>query len=80
MKPNELSTTKTVLIFKTNIKHQNDVDVVTPLLNQTHGIHQWNVATDDIDKVLRIETFQLQAHEIINLINSAGYHCEEFLY
>lgn len=80
MKPNELSAAKSVLIFKTNIKHQNDVDVVTPLLNQTQGIHQWNVATDDVDKVLRIETFQLQAHEIINLINNAGYHCEEFLY
>jgi hypothetical protein len=66
-----------VLVFKTNLLHQKDIVLVTPALNGLPGMLRWNVDQEDIDKVLRVETTSLTAHTIIELVNKAGYYCEE---
>ena len=66
-----------ILVFKTNLTNENDVKEVTSLLNSADGILKWNVDLSDIDNVLRIEAFELEALMIIQLLAAAGYSCEE---
>jgi hypothetical protein len=66
-----------VLVFKTNIKSKKDVEKIAPVLNQLIGRTKWNIARDDIDKVLRIQTSAFQAEDIIYAVNQAGYFCQE---
>lgn len=66
-----------VWVFKTNIRFKKDLLLIAPLLDRTPGILNWNVDRGDIDKVLRIESLHLQAQHIIDLVQQAGYHCEE---
>ena len=66
-----------ILVFKTNLADENDVKEITSLLNSADGILKWNVDLSDIDNILRIEAFQLEAFNIIQLMAAAGYSCEE---
>lgn len=66
-----------VLVFKTNLQYKKDINQLAPVLNIFRGILRWNVDMNDIDKVLRIETKQLVAQDIIRLVRGAGYFCEE---
>jgi hypothetical protein len=66
-----------VLVFKTNITRKKDLRSVTPLLNACSGITKWNVDLSDIDNVLRIEATHSDCGAVIELVNRAGYACEE---
>lgn len=66
-----------ILVFRTNIKGKKDLKKVRPLLDALRGVINWNIDSQDCDKVLRIESGLLQSEEVINLIKSAGYFCEE---
>jgi hypothetical protein len=74
---NTLETLSHILVFKTNISEPGDVDKVAYLLDEHDQITHWNVACDDVDKVLRIESEDLQASDIIRIIHALGYECEE---
>ncbi len=66
-----------VLILKTNIRYKKNVKAVASLLDEQHRIYKWNIDLKDIDKVLRIESDELELNEVVQLINNAGFHCEE---
>lgn len=66
-----------VLVFKTNINHAADIAAVAPVLAQEQNVLRWTVDTQDIDKVLRIETRVLPAQHIEQLVEHAGYLCRE---
>jgi hypothetical protein len=66
-----------VLVFKTNIRNESDVQKVALLLNADEKIMQWNVALDDSDKVLRIASHRMQPVDVIGLLTQAGFFCEE---
>ncbi|MBD3638467.1 MAG: hypothetical protein HUJ25_14035 [Crocinitomicaceae bacterium] len=66
-----------VLVFKTNILNQRMVEYLSPLLAEHPEIINWSVDTEDVDKVLRIETnLDVSETEIIELVNAAGIACE----
>ncbi len=68
---------KHLLIFKTNIATQKKVKAVRPVFNRHPIIADWSVDTEDIDKVLRIETAgNLNETDVINLLNPLGFYCE----
>ncbi len=46
-------------------------------LAKQSGIIKWNVDLKDADKILRIETVNLQPAKIKGLVKRAGYNCEE---
>ena len=69
--------TADILVFKTNLRFKKDVKQVEDLLNAVKGIVRWTVDTEDCDKVLRIESKNISTHEIITILHSAGYFCEE---
>ena len=66
-----------VLVFKTNLRFSRDLSKINSVINSEKRIQRWNVDRDDIDKVLRIESNNLRPAEVIKLIETAGYHCEE---
>jgi copper chaperone CopZ len=66
-----------ILIFGTNIKTENDKQIISRLLNTNPGIEQWNIDLEDIDSVLRIESKTLNATQIIKIITEQDFKCTE---
>ena len=66
-----------VLVFKTNISSDEDVEKIRHVLTSESNITRWNIDRDDIDKVLRIECDQLQPEAVISVLRAAGFECEE---
>jgi copper chaperone len=66
-----------VLVLKTNIRYKKHLKEVAPLLDGKHNILRWNVDLQDRDKVLRIEAAALPVNVVIQLIQNAGFDCEE---
>ena len=65
------------LKFKTNINCSGCVSKVTPLLNEAEGIEKWEVNTNDSLKILTVETDELSAEEVKNIVNKAGFKAEK---
>ncbi|KGO88475.1 hypothetical protein Q765_00785 [Flavobacterium rivuli WB 3.3-2 = DSM 21788] len=72
-----MDTNSQLFIFKTDIAELCPNCEVYKLLNRHEGVQQWNIDTDDVDRVLRIESATLSALEIISIINSLGHECQE---
>ena len=66
-----------VLVFKTNILSDEDVEKIGHFLASESRIIRWNIDRNDIDKVLRIECDQLHPEAVINVLLHAGFECEE---
>lgn len=66
-----------LLLFKTNITSQRKIKTVKPLFKNIPAVIDWNIDTEDIDNVLRIEASeQLSEKEVIQLIQTQGFFCE----
>lgn len=66
-----------ILVFKTNIKTDEDKQKVALVLNSLPHINRWTVDCEDCDCVLRIEAEGMSEEQIIELIQQAGFYCEE---
>ena len=61
--------------FKTNINCGNCVRAVTHFINEVEGIENWQVDTDNPDKILTVEgTASIEA--IVEAVEDAGYDAE----
>ena len=65
------------LRFKTNINCSNCLAKVTPFLDRKEGIHSWSVDTDNPDKILTVETEELEREDILKTIKRTGFEAEE---
>ena len=61
------------LKFKTNINCNGCIAKVTPSLNGAEGIENWEVATNNPQKILTIQTASLSEADIITVVKNAGY-------
>jgi len=59
--------------FKTNINCGSCVSKVTPFLEEATSIEKWEVDTTNPDKILTVEGSNLQAAEVIELIEDIGF-------
>ena len=66
-----------VLVFKTNVSADQEVERVADVLSRESNITKWSIDRNDIDKVLRIECDRLHPIAVIRLLADAGFHCEE---
>lgn len=66
-----------ILLFKTDIKTATDKMAVRILLDCDDRIQQWSIDQEDEDCVLRVVTYMLNHHQIIELINHHGHQCCE---
>jgi hypothetical protein len=65
-----------VLVFKTNIREDSEVEKVAALLSKFR-ITRWNIDRSDVDNVLRIESDSLDVGAVISMVKNAGFYCEE---
>jgi copper chaperone len=65
--------------FKTNINCGGCVDKVTPVLNADTQIKGWNVDTIDPNKMLTVETENLNEKEIQGIIAKAEFKAESLV-
>jgi hypothetical protein len=72
-----METLSDILVFKTNVRTESDKIMLKEILDNHDSIQQWNIDLDDIDCVLRVVTNQINPDEIIQIITSTGYYCEE---
>jgi hypothetical protein len=66
-----------ILVFKTNVESMSHIRKLYPLLKTIQGILKWNIDTEDVDKVLRIEAVSVTPGKIETALQSAGYYCKE---
>ncbi len=66
-----------ILVFKTNIKYKKQISAIRRHIETEPQIIKWNVDLHDIDKILRIESFDLHPTIVESLVQKAGYYCEE---
>ena len=70
-------TTSKVLVFKTNICSDTDLNFAAKILSQVAEILSWNVDRYDIDNVLRVESCAIEHSDIIKILCATGFQCQE---
>jgi hypothetical protein len=68
-----------ILVFKTSIQHQDDVQRVGDIFSRVKDILTWHVDTEDEDNVLRVEAVADISSQVKYLVGGAGYFCQELL-
>jgi len=66
-----------VLVFKTKLEDTKQVRELSHHLKNLQGINKWNVDLQDCDKILRIEADGITPHSVEEVLQEAGYYCEE---
>lgn len=62
--------------LKTNIKCGGCIATVTPFLNESVGAGNWQVDTQNPDKVLTVQTEGVTADSVKAAVQQAGYKAE----
>ena len=65
------------LKFKTNINCSGCIAAVTPHLNKAEGIKNWEVDTNNPDKILTVEVEGIDAQDVTATIEKAGFKATE---
>ena len=68
-----MSTNDNIFKFKTNIKCDGCIAKVKPLLDEANGILNWEVDTNDSDKILSVNSDGISAEEIMEKVKEAGF-------
>ena len=71
-----MENTQNILVFATNIRTNNDKQLISQTLNEISEIHQWNIDQEDIDCVLRVVSKTLSEEQIINIVNNHDFNCK----
>ncbi len=66
-----------ILVFKTNIHTEADKKRVSEFFVHQTLVEDWNVDMDDIDRVLRIVSYELRPGDVVEMITGLGYQCAE---
>ena len=65
------------LKFKTNINCGGCIAKVTPSLNETIGENNWQVDTQNPNKILTVSGTEVNKSEVIRAVQKAGFKAEE---
>lgn len=65
------------LKFKTNIKCNNCVAKVSPYLDESFNIKEWNVDLENPDRILTVTGEDISNEYVKETILKAGYKAEE---
>lgn len=64
------------LKFKTNINCSGCVKAITPHLEKAEGVSSWKVDTDNPGKILTVEAEGVDADDVIEIVEKAGFKAE----
>ncbi|MDZ4667329.1 MAG: heavy-metal-associated domain-containing protein [bacterium] len=71
-----MNTENNNLQFKTNINCSGCVAKVTPFLNETEGICDWEVDISSKNKILSVHSEGITNEEVIQKVQEAGFKIE----
>jgi copper chaperone len=63
--------------LKTNINCSGCVAKVTPILNENKDIQEWSVDTTNPEKILTVQTENLDEKKVASLVAKAGFKAME---
>lgn len=66
-----------ILVFKTDIGCSADEKQARHLLDALPDIQRWTLDSEDIDRVLRIESAGLAPEAVVETLCAAGFLCAE---
>jgi hypothetical protein len=72
-----MTTLNEVLVFKTNINCESEMQKLAVLLNAIKEIEYWNIDLTDCDRILRVKTTFISPVSIMQLARQVGFMCEE---
>jgi copper chaperone len=64
------------LKFKTNINCGGCIAKVTPTLNQANDVIKWEVDTTNPQKILSVQTENLNPQDVVVMLKNVGYSAE----
>jgi hypothetical protein len=64
-------------VFKTDVQETEQSNMIVGKLLEHFPNSVINFDLEDCDKILRIHASAISNNEVIYLMNSFGYHCEE---
>ena len=65
------------LKFKSNINCTGCLSKATPVLNEEKAIEKWDVDLESDDRILTVETSNLDAEKVKQTVQKAGFNLEE---
>jgi hypothetical protein len=74
--PSLLESPVIVEVFKTNVSLETEAGSMLEILCKSFPSCAINFDLDDCDKILRVAGNDINAAEIIAILNSSGFHCE----
>ena len=66
-----------IYVFKTSVMTPKAVKKLTAKLNQFIPNSKWNFDLEDCDKILRIESREVTAKQVIAFLNKYKFECLE---
>ena len=64
--------------FKTNINCVNCIKSVTPFLNELDNVDDWQVDTENPEKILQVDLEDEDENTVIEAVKKAGFEIEKF--
>lgn len=69
-----------ILKFKTNLNCSNCVAKVQNDLDNVAGVNQWEVDTNNPEKILTINTTEIKATTIVEILKKKGFKAEIIIF
>lgn len=66
-----------IYIFKTSVSTKTQVKKLKPGINRILPNEKWNFDLEDCDRILRIDSEENKALEVIDLLKIQNFYCEE---
>lgn len=66
-----------ILIFRTSVRTEKDIERIGVLFVHKSCIHKWNVDFEDWEKVLRIESHGITETDVINILQTINIYISE---
>ena len=66
-----------ILIFRTSITTELEIERIKILFTQYSQIHKWNVDFEDWEKELRIESHGITETDVINILQTINIYISE---
>lgn len=68
---------RAILIFRTSITTELEIERIKILFDQYSQIHKWNVDFEDWEKVLRIKSHGITETDVINILQTINIYISE---
>ena len=66
-----------ILIFRTSVRTEKDIERIGVLFVHKSCIHKWNVDFEDWEKILRIECQGITSNEILKALRAINIYAQE---